>query len=285
MTSFPITAETLNGARNMLVTLLTAIDAVAPQAPCETYTEPLPPSEIPPTPDFIPHSPIQSHTTPSALLCRMFPEVEEEDLEAVITHEFRAADLYKLDPKQRFNDPVHHIRNWDTHEVEPNRYPTENSLYIPLCTYFAILSTHIQESDQLQMNPSLFFEYLGHLFSMAGKYNWERVVAYHRAFFDMRQWDMKDGDYTQWGIVDAELTEKYLCGHEPKPEPHADAENLNVLQPTTNQIPQGRHRKRKSLPATMSSLGDGSPKKSRERKRTRHSDQQLYLLSPTYLGS
>ena len=117
-----------------------------------------------------------------------FPSVPKECITSVITHDFKAGDLYKLclsaDPKQT-EQPV---------KAEP--YKTPSAVLVPLQVYFAILSSFVSSSNV----PLQFFWYLDHLQYLVDEYEWDGVLAYHTFFFDERVREMKYGKcYANWG--------------------------------------------------------------------------------------
>ncbi|KAG5734538.1 Integrase/recombinase xerD like protein [Termitomyces sp. T112] len=116
-----------------------------------------------------------------------FPDVDMAVIVAIITHEFKASDLHKLDPT-----------NWDketayTFNGSTNQFKVSNqvareaktpfSVIISLQSYFDILSFHISNVSAM----STFFRYMAHLIKLIAKYKWSAVYDYHVVFFNRRR--------------------------------------------------------------------------------------------------
>jgi hypothetical protein len=116
-----------------------------------------------------------------------FPSVPKKCITSIITHDFKAGDLYKLclpaDPKQ-------------AEELKAEPYKTPSAVQVPLQVYFAILSSFVSSSDV----PLQFFWYLDHLQYLVDEYEWEGVLEYHTFFFNERVREMKyHNRYANWG--------------------------------------------------------------------------------------
>ncbi|KAG6885187.1 hypothetical protein C0993_004971 [Termitomyces sp. T159_Od127] len=73
-------------------------------------------------------------------LCTHFPDVDTSVLASIITHEFKAADLHKLNPTNRDKETAYTF-NGLTNQFEVSHraakeYKTPFSVLIPLQTYF-----------------------------------------------------------------------------------------------------------------------------------------------------
>ena len=91
------------------------------------------------------------------LMTSAFPSVPKECMTSIITHNFKAGDLYKLclpaDPKQ-------------AEELKAEPYKTPNAVLVPLQVYFAILSSFVSSPDV----PLQLFWYLDHLQYLIDEY-------------------------------------------------------------------------------------------------------------------
>ncbi|KZP14064.1 hypothetical protein FIBSPDRAFT_708092, partial [Athelia psychrophila] len=140
-------------------------------------------------------------------LVSKFPEVEAATISAVILHDLRANELYKLDSRYRdksekqilsFNGTSLEVASGDPATKE---YKTLNSIIVPLSVYFAILLAHAGNSVSAQLASTLgmhFFWYNAHLAKIASEYEWPAVLAYHMAYFNKRRREMADGIYDGW---------------------------------------------------------------------------------------
>ncbi|KAJ3816413.1 hypothetical protein F5880DRAFT_1494330 [Lentinula raphanica] len=114
----------------------------------------------------------------SSSLLSLFPEVEAATITAIITHDFRASDLYKLD--SRFRDKTERqilSLKGETLELTTNdsayrEYRSLNAIAIPLSTYFSILVCHAETSGKVSRMSMDFFKYNAHLIKIASEYEW-----------------------------------------------------------------------------------------------------------------
>jgi hypothetical protein len=153
----------------------------------------------------------------SISLLSSFPEVEAATITAVIQHELRGTDIYKLDSRYRdkterqtlaFNGTSLEIASNDSAAKD---YKTLNSIIIPLNTYFSILLMHSQPTGRSHLLLLWFFRYNTHIVKLASEYKWSAVLAYHMAFFARRRREMsEDGNYREWGKMDFELHGEHL---------------------------------------------------------------------------
>ncbi|KAF9005387.1 hypothetical protein BDZ89DRAFT_1080041 [Hymenopellis radicata] len=157
-------------------------------------------------------------TSPSPSLLSCFPEVEAAVITAIITHEFRASDLYKLDSRYRDKSERRTVEfNGSTGTLELTgedsslkEFKTLNSIIVPLSTYFSILLLHAQQAPNCARLGAALFTYNAHLVKMASEYEWHAVVAYHMAFFSRHRREMMEGDYSGWPRADIELRADHL---------------------------------------------------------------------------
>lgn len=144
----------------------------------------------------------------------LFPDVEAATITAIITHEFRANELFKLDSRYRDKEATYAF-NGSTNEFESSNraakdYKVLNSILFPLHTYFAILTAHISNQRTI---PLVFFQYLTHLGKLASEYEWPAVLEYHMIFFNRRRTEMIDGNYSAWAVADTPLMSEYVFSH------------------------------------------------------------------------
>ena len=195
------------GMANLQLLLQTALQVVAnlpPEAAAALAPAPTPaPTAMVPTAanvlsSHVPGFVLPASTNPAAgaspSLLSQFPLVKVAVITAIVTHEFRSSDLYKLDPQ--YQDKANRCilaLNGDTLELQTGDTSTKeywslNSVIIPLSTYFAVLRSAITP-----MTPSIgpvtlgFWAYIASLMQFALEYNWAVVHAYHADFFTAQQ--------------------------------------------------------------------------------------------------
>ncbi|ETW80873.1 hypothetical protein HETIRDRAFT_319169 [Heterobasidion irregulare TC 32-1] len=273
------------GMANLQLLLQTALQAAA-NLPPEAAAAPAPapaPSAVAPTaadvlsshvPGFVPPASTNPAAGASPSLLSQFPLVEAAVITAIVTHEFRSSDLYKLDPQYRDKADRRILAlNGDTLELQTGdssakEYRSLNSVIIPLSTYFSILGSAIAP-----MTPSIglvisgFWAYTASLMQFASEYNWAAVHAYHADFFTARRREMQTGDYSKWGRIDLDIQTRRLFGHNKAARPNAPAPSgtktrkaggtgycikYNTGHCTTSPCPWGH-------PHTCSTCGQGHP--------------------------
>ena len=157
-------------------------------------------------------------------LSQLFQHIDAETLNAILNHEFPAAELYKLDTRRILESTWHMIDLEDStvaYRGLPSAreiYQTLDSLFVPLNTYFSILCVHGLSSGQPITLPYYFFKYSSHLVKISHQYEWHAVLVYHFAFFARRCMEMLQGDYTGWEKIDVDLMEELLVQHRLPPE-------------------------------------------------------------------
>ncbi|KAJ7723587.1 hypothetical protein B0H16DRAFT_1220086, partial [Mycena metata] len=143
----------------------------------------------------------------------LFPDVEPVCITAVLTHELKAADLYKLDARIKDLEPTYSLSatgSFDVNNTWHKAYKTLNSIIFPLHNYFAILTAHIPGQAAA---PVYFYWYLTHLTTLAAEYEWAAVLEYHTLFFNRRCGDMLTGSYDNWGLSDLGLLSTHVYPH------------------------------------------------------------------------
>lgn len=178
---------------------------------------------VTPATEFIPPVPSVLVTNGASLapvsLRARFPDVEAAVLVSIITHEFRAANLHKLDPTNRDKDTAYTF-NGTTNQFEVSHraakeYKTAFSVLVPLNHYFSILGFHLPKTDTV---PFVFHQYMAHLIELVAIYEWSAVYDYHSVFFNRRRAEMSAGNYSGWGAPASDLLDKHVYGHR-KPTP------------------------------------------------------------------
>ncbi|KAJ6486470.1 hypothetical protein C8R47DRAFT_958944, partial [Mycena vitilis] len=143
----------------------------------------------------------------------LFPDVESACITAVITHELKASDLYKLDTRVKDSEPTYSLSAAGTFEMNVSRhkaYKNLNSITFPLHNYFAILTAHLPGRSA---STVYFYRYLTHLSTLATEYEWAAVLEYHTLFFNRRRGDMLAGSYDGWGVSDIGLLSSFVYPH------------------------------------------------------------------------
>jgi hypothetical protein len=178
---------------------------------------PMPPpvTTTPPQAPFTPPATTQTGASPS--IRSLFPEIEAAHITAIISHDFRGADLWKLDSRYRDKEPAFAFNStmgqFETSNRAAKDYKSFNSLYIPLVMYFNILSAHIPSTPQRTV-PFVFFHFLTHLQKIATEYEWAAVLEYTMVFFNRRWMEMLEfGDYSKWAVPDPGLMAEHVFGN------------------------------------------------------------------------
>jgi hypothetical protein len=186
------------------------------------------PTQDPPA--FTP--PPSTLTGTSTSLRSLFPYVEAAHIMAVITHELRAEDLYKLDSRLRNKDQGFSlVTSGDSISFErSNRaakdYRTFDSFVTPLLLYFDILSIHIPPQPNARTIPHVFWQFSAHLLKLAAEYEWSAVLSYAIDFVNARRAEMQEfGDYSKWGTKDADLMATHVYGNKKSSSTNAKANN------------------------------------------------------------
>ncbi|KAG5337252.1 hypothetical protein C0989_010085 [Termitomyces sp. Mn162] len=142
-----------------------------------------------------------------------FPDADTSVLVVIITHNFKAADLHKLDPTNRDRETTYtfngltnqfKISNWAAKE-----YKTPFLVLIPLQSYFQILMFHVNDCAATES----FWAYIEQLLELVAEYKWSVVYAYHLVFFNCCRTEMVARDYSQWGRQDSDLLSKHVYAH------------------------------------------------------------------------
>ncbi|KDQ52406.1 hypothetical protein JAAARDRAFT_198321 [Jaapia argillacea MUCL 33604] len=179
---------------------------------------PLIPVAAPIAPPFV--GPLTHNITASvsSSLLSQFPEVEAAVITAIITHKFKASELYKLDSKywDKANRGVLELENGSLHlctDPSVKDYPTTLSIHNPLAIYFQILIAHsVATGHSIDIATSMM-SYLAFLIKLSSEFEWSTILGYHIAFFAHHCREMADGLYSGWRRTDQELQAEYLLAH------------------------------------------------------------------------
>ncbi|KAJ6585808.1 hypothetical protein B0H19DRAFT_926532 [Mycena capillaripes] len=214
----PSVEQRLGNLENQLQVLVDALHlaagtpapapAVAQAPPPLVVTPPVAPAQFTP-----PLAPLASPAGASPSLRSLFPDIEPACITAVITHELKASDLYKLDTRLRDSEPTYSLSSTGTFEMNVSKhkaYKTPSSILIPLRTFFAILAAHLPAHSA---PVAYFFRYLTHLSTLTAEYEWAAVLEYHTLFFNRRRNDMLSGLYDGWGTSDIGLLSLHVFPH------------------------------------------------------------------------
>lgn len=148
-----------------------------------------------------------------------FSDIHPTTLRAVLTHDLRAEDLYKLDTKYgglpTDSGTTFTVARDGTLRVKRGKrigkaFPTAYSLLLPLQRYFDILIMHTSTVDSLRIVGHYFMLYMQSLLNFLQRYSWPAVRSYHIHFFNARLLDMKLGHYSTWSALDMNLSATYL---------------------------------------------------------------------------
>lgn len=185
-----------------------------------------PPSQAPPPPLVIPSgAPVTANPAAGASvsLLSLFPQVEAATITAIIQHELRPHDIYKLD--SRFRDKADDrvlsvadglIRLGSDESSAMKHYKAFTALLCPLTTYFDVLIQHAGATGQAATIAHVTSCYTAQLARFAAEYEWAAVLAYHMEFHTLRRREMTLGSYDGWRLIDQELLSRHLVGRSRK---------------------------------------------------------------------
>ena len=207
------------GIADLRTLLQTALHAPTKRAaaPALALALALAPAPVAPTAPDVLSLNVPSFSTPASInptvavspsLLSQFPLVELAVIKAIVTHNFRATDLYKLDPQHRGQG------GWRARNRVAMELRSLNSVIIPLSTYFSILGFAIAPvNSSIGSIVSGFWAYTASLMQFALQFEWAAVYLYHVDFFTTRCREMQFGDYSRWGRIDVDIMSRRLLGH------------------------------------------------------------------------
>ncbi|KAJ3977972.1 hypothetical protein EV361DRAFT_835613 [Lentinula raphanica] len=162
-------------------------------------------STVPAPPPF---TSIAEPVTPNKSLFALFPNIEGRHVLDITRHEFRPCSLHQLEHRNRSraSDTINFGGQVDTRAQRGgsvrDKYPTLDSVIVPLLTYFNILIAY----TRLGGNPD------------AGcRYQWAAVFDYHVEYMNLRRYEMKEGNYLGWGSVEGPLYALVIANPRHKP--------------------------------------------------------------------
>ncbi|KAJ6611725.1 hypothetical protein B0H10DRAFT_1809051, partial [Mycena sp. CBHHK59/15] len=138
----------------------------------------------------------------------LFPDIEPACITAVITHDLKALDFYKLDIQLKDSEPSYSLSTAGTFKINVSKhksYKNLSSIIFPLHTYFAILMVHIPGCNAAS--------YLTHIVTIAVEYEWMAVLEYHTLFFNRWRGNMLTGFYDGWSTPDITLLSMHIFPH------------------------------------------------------------------------
>ncbi|KNZ71923.1 hypothetical protein J132_05197 [Termitomyces sp. J132] len=153
---------------------------------------------------------------------------------AIIMHEFKAADLHKLDPINQDKEVTYTFNGMTNHEISnctTKKYKSPFSVIVPLQHYFNVLGFHLPRSNNI---PFVFYEYTAHLIELIAEFEWSAVFQYYSVFFNCHQLEMAVGDYSGWEIPAMDLLSKHVYAYRkamPGKQPRT-AGNMCTSNPT-----------------------------------------------------
>lgn len=226
----PMIASEISSAIGPVIAaeISSAIAAAVPSAPTPASAL-VPPASIGPsqpqaniTPPFIGPLTTNQAAGASSNLLMSFPEVDEAVIIAVISHQFRGSDLYKLDSKYRdkADRATLEIENGAVRvktDSSVKDYPTPSSVELPLLVYFRIIIAHCAPSGDAATITLYVLSYIESFLRIRTEYEWSAVLGYHMAFFRRRRREMAHGDYSGWRKTDPELHTDHLAGFRKAP--------------------------------------------------------------------
>ncbi|KAF8587742.1 hypothetical protein K439DRAFT_1311555, partial [Ramaria rubella] len=152
-----------------------------------------------------------------------FPHIDCVLQLSIARHEFRPRHLFKLDAmiKEKPHPKSFKISNsgeFTQHkrDASPKDYPSFRSIFDPLTVYFKILQFFVIASVNVPAIHQVVFgcsEYTRILYQIYTQYEWAAVLHYHFLFHNRRLAEMREGDYSGWRAMDAELASLYLYGN------------------------------------------------------------------------
>ncbi|KAJ7092221.1 hypothetical protein C8R44DRAFT_534477, partial [Mycena epipterygia] len=143
----------------------------------------------------------------------LFPSLEAGQLLEIARHEFRPADLYKLDSRFRDRTDIDRLEDSKGKSPSTKDYPFLHSLITPLYTYFRVLVAFAASSGDAQATMVISdgsTRYYEHLHDLHQRYEWSAVVEYHLQYLLIRRREMTNGDYSGWGRTDGDLMNRFL---------------------------------------------------------------------------
>ncbi|KAG6895767.1 hypothetical protein C0993_009204 [Termitomyces sp. T159_Od127] len=245
ITDTSASAKEVNALRNsqnllasrmdMLLSRFESITALLPNPSAPTATIPMPDQQttafVPPIPGIGING--ASTFTPLLSLRSRFPDVDLAVIAAIITHDFKAADLHKLNP-MNCDREVTYTFNGSTNQFEVSHwaaceYKNPFAVLVPLTTYFKILAFHVNDSTA----TDAFWDYTAHLLKLVTEYEWSVVFVYHSVFFNRRWAEMASGDYSRWKDCETGLLAEHVYGHrKASPSKQSKGSTANCPNPT-----------------------------------------------------
>ena len=180
-------------------------------------------------------------------LSSIFTDVDPAYLATIISHQFFAEDLHRLDGGSNCLDCM----DANNCNIGNQAHHLLNSLISPLCIYFTILSTFFNEEPSI---PQVFFQYLKELQHIAAEFEWGAVFEYHTIFFNRCIDAMREcHDFSAWGVPDIQLMSFYIRDKATRTNVSGSEDNETLFP-----IREEAEEEYRSLPGSNRSLPQGA---------------------------
>ncbi|EPQ59965.1 hypothetical protein GLOTRDRAFT_89616 [Gloeophyllum trabeum ATCC 11539] len=131
--------------------------------------------------------------------------ITDEEAASVVQFTFRPWELFKLDPDPVRRGEVRYrvMRDWQRRPT-PNwleEYPTPETVYLPLMSYFSLLA--MREPRVISLGKRYIRNLRDLVWTHPGE--WDVVLEYHMAFFEARSEEMRRGVFDGWAKFDGKL--------------------------------------------------------------------------------
>lgn len=140
-----------------------------------------------------------------AAIRALFPALDVTVIYAILYHDLRATDLYKLCPRRASDE----MRNIDALDYI-RRYPNVQSIVGPLLIYSEILTIHNLEIGRGLGALHGIHRYIRQLLCFAEEFEWAAVLEYHVNFWSSRSAEMQRGVFDGWAEVDEGIRDRIL---------------------------------------------------------------------------
>ncbi|KAG6833300.1 hypothetical protein H0H87_008932 [Tephrocybe sp. NHM501043] len=218
--------------------------------------------------------------------------LDPKNLALIAAHRFNPLELFLLDTREsvvRRNAEISSLYAAPPTSTTPppsaidislQRFPTLNSLLIPLSLYFSVLHASLSLTANFRTggptSPMLSAiiaanratqTYISYICDICDYYDWSAVIAFHFAFHERRRVDMamaqrggrEEVGFLKWGHIDGELMALHLFGKE-RNRPKA------VIGAATKKRPVGEPVALSSSGGTGLDKSKGKPKGKKNRR-------------------
>ncbi|KAJ6592556.1 hypothetical protein B0H19DRAFT_918779, partial [Mycena capillaripes] len=115
----------------------------------------------------------------------LFPSLEAGQLLEIARHEFRPADLYKLDSRFRDRTDIDRSSRRRQGQIRCQGLSPIHSLITPLILYFRVLVAFAASSGNAEATRIISdgsARYYEHLHDLYQRYEWSAIVEYHSQY-------------------------------------------------------------------------------------------------------